>query len=197
MILRAVRWIKRKFEPDELTSLPLRETFREKHGVTVGLYSYGCFDAQRIDPNTTIGRYCSFATSVRIANRNHGQTYLSTTPYLYNARLGVLDADRVDYDSCEIGDDVWIGHNAILTPSVRKVGRGAIIAAGAVVTRDVPAYAVVAGVPGVPIKSRFSPELIEKIEATRWWEWDLEELRRRVKTEPELVFEPARHFSSR
>jgi virginiamycin A acetyltransferase len=183
--------------PDEFTDLKLRSRFKRDHAIDVGLYSYGCFDRSRVDPNTTIGRYCSFAQTAVVLNRNHGVEFLGTTPYLYNSSLKLIDRDAFDYASCDIGDDVWVGHNAVLAPSCRRVGRGAVIGAGAVVTKDVPPYAVVAGAPAQMIRSRFDPDVIGGIEATRWWEWDLAELRRRLRDEPDLVLRPASHFSSR
>ena len=69
-----------------------------------------------------------------------------------------------------------------------------MIAAGAIVTKDVPPYAVVAGVPGVPIRFRFPEPLIEQIEATRWWEWDTAELKARAREMPDLTYRPAEYF---
>ena len=195
MILRRiVRRIRAQFAIDEFTDLNIRRRFSEKHQIDVGLYSYGCFDPSRIDPHTSIGRYCSFATSANVLNRNHGLGYIGTTPYLYNSRLGVVPNDTIEFIPCKIEDDVWVGHNAVLAPSVRHVGRGAVIAAGAIVTKDVPPYAVVAGVPGVPIRFRFPEALIEQIEATRWWEWDTAELKARAHEMPDLTYRPAEYF---
>lgn len=180
---------------DELVSLKLREKFKRKFNIEVGLYSYGCFDPARIDPNTTVGRYCSLSQHCFILNRNHGMSFIGVTPYLYNTNIGVVtDNAGMDHLSCELSDDVWMGHNSILTPSVRKVGRGAVIAAGAIVTKDVAPYAVMAGNPAREIRRRFTPEQIEGIEATRWWEWDLEELKRRVHDEPDLIYRPAQYL---
>ncbi len=78
-----------------------------------------------------------------------------------------------------VGHDVWIGHNATLLPGV-TVGNGAVIAAGAVVTRDVGPYAIVAGVPAKKIKMRFEPGLIGAIEAVKWWDWDHATIKERL-----------------
>lgn len=180
--------------PDEFTDLKLRARFARQHAINVGLYSYGCFDSTRIDPNTTIGRYCSFARTAVVLNRNHGVDFLAMTPYLFNASLKLVDRDVFEYAPCEIADDVWVGHNAVIAPSCRSVGRGAVIGAGAVVTRDVAPYAIVAGVPAREVRRRFAPSVIDQIEATRWWDWDLDELRRRLRDEPELVYRPASFF---
>jgi virginiamycin A acetyltransferase len=175
---------------NEYESRPLREMFARRFRVEVGLYSYGCFDRWRVPPRTRIGRYCSFAKSARILNANHPYDALTTHPYLYEAKFGVVAADRIDYPWLEIGDDVWIGHNATITPGCKAIGRGAIIGAGAVVTRNVPAYSVVAGVPAQVLRLRFDPETIAAIEASRWWELDKAALAALVARSPETVFTP-------
>lgn len=181
---------------EERISQSLRDKFARKYNIVVGLYSYGWADRSRVDPNTTIGRYCSFAENVVILNRNHPPEFISTTPYLYNASLGMVPADRAQYLSCEIGDDVWIGRNAAIAPSCRKIGRGAIIGAGAVVTKDVEPYTVVAGVPAAKIRDRFKPEVVEQIQASRWWEWSLEELQKNIEENPDLVFRAEEYFET-
>jgi acetyltransferase-like isoleucine patch superfamily enzyme len=193
-VIDLARRIKRRFEPDEMVDLKLRAQFKARHNIEVGLYSYGCFDRGRIDPNTTIGRYCSFAPTAVVLNRNHGMQFIGTTPYLYNHGLGMVAKDAFDYQACEIGDDVWVGHNAIITPSVHRIGRGAVIAAGAVVTKNVAPYAIVAGNPAKELRRRFSPPVIEAIEASRWWEWDVAELRRRLHEDPGFVLSPSARF---
>ena len=77
---------------------------------------------------------------------------------------------------CEIGHDVWIGHGAIILPG-RNVGTGAVIAAGAIVTRDVPAYTIVAGNPAKIIRRRFDERTEERLKALGWWNWSHEALR--------------------
>lgn len=176
---------------DEFTDLKIRAEFRKEFNINVGLYSYGCFDRLRIDRDTTIGRYCSMAPTVAIYNRNHGLDYLSTHPYWYNTQLGVVETDILERIPCEIGDDVWFGHNSVITPSCSRIGRGAVIAAGAVVTQNVEPYTIVAGVPAKPLRKRFTPEVIEQIEALRWWEWDLDRLRRELAQRPDLLYRPA------
>lgn len=191
MTLKAIiRRIMAGRQIDEFTDLNIRAAFAQRYNIDIGLYSYGCFDRSRVDPNTTIGRYCSFARTAHIFNRNHGTTYLSTTPYLYNATLGFVDSDTIPYDTCEVSDDVWIGHNALITASARKIGRGSVVAAGAIVTRDVEPYTIVAGAPAVAIRRRFEDTVIERIEGLRWWEWTIEELKDYTKANPDMVFTP-------
>lgn len=181
--------------PEQLTSEPLRARFAAK-GVRVGLYSYGCFDLSRVPPGTTVGRYCSFAPSAQIYLRNHGVDFIGLTAYLYNETLGVVDRSMINTVPMIIGDDVWIGHNAVLLSGVGEVGRGAAIAAGAVVTRPVPPYAIVAGNPARVLRMRFDADTISAIEQTRWWEKTPEELRAMAREQPGLTFNPAAHFAA-
>lgn len=179
---------------EQLTSTALRRQFADR-GVTIGLYSYGCFDLARVPAGVTIGRYCSVAPSAHIFLRNHGVGFLGLTAYLYNEALGVVDESRIAPATLAVGDDVWIGHNAILLPGVGSVGRGAVIGAGAVVTRPVPPYAIVAGNPARIVRMRFDPATIAAIDATRWWEGTPDDLRRLVRERPGLAFDPATHFA--
>jgi phosphonate metabolism protein (transferase hexapeptide repeat family) len=77
----------------------------------------------------------------------------------------------------EIGNDVWIGHGAIILPG-RKIGTGAVVAAGAIVTKDVGAYSIVAGNPARPIRQRFADEIAERLTRLAWWDWDHDMLHR-------------------
>lgn len=178
---------------NELESRRLRELFRAKHGIDVGLYSYGCFDAERISPNTRIGRYCSVAPTAWIFGRNHGMSFVSLHPYLYNEALGFPVIQTIPYDSREIGDGAWIGHGAVILPSVRRIGRGAVVAAGAVVVKDVPDYAVVAGNPSRVVKMRFAPAVIRQIEDSRWWEMSKSEFADYCRLNRDFVFRPAEY----
>lgn len=181
-----LRWLLR----GEYEGTAIRAYFARQHRVHVGLYSYGCFDRWRIAGPVTIGRYCSFAKTVRILDANHPMDSLTTHPYLYEAKWGVIAHDRIDARMLEIGDDVWVGHNAVITPGCRCIGRGAIIGAGAIVTRDVPAYAVVAGAPARHIRDRFDAETIAALENSRWWDMDKAALAALVARNPELAFRP-------
>lgn len=180
----------RLWRRDQFTSARLRAWFREKHRVDVGLYSYGCFDQWRMPGPIRIGRYCSIANTVRSAPINHPADALTTHPALYEKKFGVVEEDVFYNDPLVIEDDVWIGHNAMILPGCKFIGRGAIIGAGAVVTRDVQPYSIVAGNPARKLKDRFPSDLIEAIEASGWWKLDLPELRKLVKEQPDLVFHP-------
>ena len=180
-----------RWQRDPLHSLALRRWLRERYRVDVGLYTYGCFDPWRMPGPLVIGRYCSIAKTVHSAPINHPIAAISTHPVLYERQFGVVDAD-LHYDSPQvIEDDVWIGHNAVILPGCRRIGRGSIIGAGAVVTRDVPRYAIVAGNPARVLRQRFTPEVQAVLERSQWWQMDLAQLRDLVLRDPEFVFDPA------
>ncbi|MBR3614186.1 MAG: CatB-related O-acetyltransferase [Clostridia bacterium] len=141
------------------------------YNVDVGLYSYGgCFDQSfNLGGKVTIGRYCSFAANIRYFGANHPMNYVSMSPYFYNKKFSpnVKDIER---KHLIIGNDCWIGYGVIITNKCTKIGNGAVIAAGSIVTKDVPPYAVVAGNPARIIKYRFDEEIINEIENSKWWE---------------------------
>jgi acetyltransferase-like isoleucine patch superfamily enzyme len=186
----------RRHMKEQFTSDALRNFYRDQHGLEIGLYSYGCFDPQRIAKGTVIGRYCSFSDTCRILNGNHGIEFISLHPYLYNVALGCVETETIVRSQCVVEDDVWIGHAAIVLPSVTAIGRGAVIGAGAVVTKNVPPYAVVAGNPGRVIRYRFSEKLIAQIEETQWWKLTIDELKQLIVENPQMVFKPQEYFSA-
>jgi acetyltransferase-like isoleucine patch superfamily enzyme len=174
-------WVERlanRYEGGAFFSATAREMMRAVDGVEIGAYSYGgCFVSGAFPPGTRIGRWCSIADDVRALGRNHPMGQLSMHPFFYNAKLGVVPRDTVPFAGLVIGDDVWIGLRAILTPGCTRVGLGAVIAAGAVVTKDVPDFAVVAGAPARVIRHRFAEDVQDAIRRSRWWEKSLSELR--------------------
>ncbi len=174
----------------QFDNLELRRYFREAYGIDVGLYSYGCFDRWRMSGPMTVGRYCSIAATARSALNNHPVDALTTHPILYGQSFGVIDSDHTWDGALTIEDDVWIGHNAVILAGCRRIGRGAIIGAGSIVTRDVEAYSIVAGNPARKLRDRFPPDLVAAIEASRWWEMSLEELRRVFKSRPDILYRP-------
>ncbi|MEM9144769.1 MAG: chloramphenicol acetyltransferase, partial [Pseudomonadota bacterium] len=76
----------------------------------------------------------------------------------------------------EVGHDAWLGHNVVIRPEI-KIGIGAVVGAGTIVTKDVPAYAVVVGNPARMIRYRHPPEIAERLMTLAWWDWDHERLR--------------------
>ncbi len=136
--------------------------------------------------NAQIGRFCAIAARVRIGAPNHPMDRPSLhrftyCPEYYSAAASRDQAffrDRRD-DRVIIGNDVWIGHAVIVLPGVH-VGDGAVLAAGAVVSRDVAPYTVVGGVPARQIKERFSREVAAKLADIAWWDWPFETILQRL-----------------
>ena len=174
----------------QATSEPLRQHFREQHRVDVGLYSYGCFDEWRMPGPISVGRYCSIAKTARSVPINHPYSALTTHPALYEKKFGVVNEDITWNDVLTIEDDVWIGHYAVILPNCKFIGRGAIIGAGAIVTKDVAPYSIVAGNPARLLRKRFEPNIEEAIEQSRWWEMSTEELRNALEDNPEAIRNP-------
>ncbi len=167
-----------RLEGGQMYSETLRRIFFDYYQIKVGMYIYGgCFNAALIAQNTEIGRYCSFARGVCVFNGNHPLDFKSTHPFFYNPQFGFVTEEKIPRGKLIIGNDVWIGRNAIILPSVEHIGDGAVIGAGAVVTKDVPDFAVMGGNPAKIIKYRFSEETISRIRASEWWNKDIEELK--------------------
>lgn len=172
----------RKLEKGELYSETLRKIFRFYYEVDVGMYTYGgCFVPGQFDRSTTIGRYCSVAQQVRTGNRNHPLEFISTHPFFFNPSLKRIKVNPVAYNPLKIGHDVWIGHNAIINPTVRTIGTGAVIGAGAVVNINVPPYAIVVGNPARIVRYRFHKDTIERLLASRWWEKPIDEIEKNME----------------
>ncbi|TPK47749.1 antibiotic acetyltransferase [Mesorhizobium sp. B2-5-4] len=166
--------------------------------VIVGDFSYFERHAEAI--YTTIGKFCSIAANSRINALEHPierltQHKVSYRPNEYFRWLGVDAAfrDRRRSKAVTIGNDVWVGHGAVILPGI-AIGNGAVIGANAVVTRDVPSYTIVAGVPAKPIRLRFAPEIAARIEALAWWDWPVETLARAV---PDMQAMPIETFLDR
>ena len=164
-----------RFEGGQYWSKTIRKIYREEFNISVGIASYGCF-TPNIRSNCKIGNYCSFAPGVHRLVGDHPLTDISTHPFFHLESFGGCESTRYNYHSIEIGNDVWIGTNAIITSKCEHIGNGAVIGAGAVVTHDVPAYAIVCGVPARIIKYRFDLDTISELERIQWWSKSPDEL---------------------
>ena len=158
-----------------------RRFMRDVVDIEIGRYTYGAY---RIDGSivvgTTIGSFCSIAPGVRLGGSNHPLSWVSTHPFLYCENRGFVPRDDPWFVQeanapVLIADDVWIGVNALVVPGV-AIGRGAVVAAGAVVTRDVAPYAIVAGVPARVVRKRVDEERAERLLKIDWPRWSDETL---------------------
>ncbi len=146
----------------------------------IGKYSYT--NERTTIINTKIGNYCSISWNVTIGAPEHPLDRFTTHPITYSEKyqnsVGLLHKgfDQHPRGTTEIGHDVWIGANVIIRSGTR-IGTGAVIGAGSVVTKDVPPYAIVAGVPAKIIRFRFPEDVRKALLRSRWWEKDPTELK--------------------
>lgn len=173
----------------------------KKYGTHIGKYSYGsiCHDHRWIE---SIGSFCSFAVGVEIVE-NHQVYFLTTHPMLYAGKNFAKPEEDKEYGTYKnetwyfegvtpveerltrnkkstIGNDVWLGRNVLITNGA-NIGNGVIAGAGAVITKDVPDYAVVGGVPARIIRYRYTPEQIAALNRIQWWNWSDDEIRERYQ----------------
>lgn len=177
--------------------LPVSKSGYPKFETKIGKYSFGplCVGHPWIK---SIGSFCSFARGVDYVT-NHEMRYLTTHPIIYDGKC--IEGYEYQFKANEaydfympgiepkaemvkkqrratIGNDVWLGKNVTVTNSA-NIGNGVIAAAGSVITKDVPDYAVVAGVPARIIRYRYTPEQIEALNRIAWWDWSDDEIRDR------------------
>jgi hypothetical protein len=152
-------------------------------GSEVGAYSY--ISPNTVIENAQIGRFCSISDHCRIGMGTHNTNQISTSP-IFTQKVNGTKARWVDknvndspFRKVRVGNDVWIGSRAMILGGV-TVGDGAVVGAGAVVTKDVPAYAIVAGVPAKVIKYRFPDRLIELLMDFKWWYYPEDVLREHI-----------------
>ncbi|BBH17130.1 acetyltransferase [Nocardioides baekrokdamisoli] len=157
---------------------------RKSGKVVMGPHSYGAavirdFHTDRPQTKLVIGDYCSItATAVLMIGGNHPVDRVTTYPHriMFDMEGACEDGIPLPVEDTVIGNDVWLCQAATILAGV-TVGDGAVVTAGAVVTRDVPPYAIVGGVPAKVIRYRHSPEQIEALLQVKWWDWPEEDVR--------------------
>lgn len=137
-----------------------------------------------------IGKFCSVACGAKFVftSANHTLSSLSTYPFpIFFDEWGLDGNDVADaWDNkgdIVVGNDVWIGYEAVILSGVH-IGDGTVIGARAVVTKDVPPYTIVGGVPAKEIRKRFVPETVEKLQSLQWWDWPYEKIQKHL---PEIM----------
>ncbi len=147
--------------------------------VKMDKHSFCGYDCEII--NCEIGKYCSIANCVFIGGAEHPLSWAGTSPVFYKGRdsvkLKLSEHERPASKITYIGNDVWIGYRASIKAGV-NIGNGAVIGMGAVVSKDVPPYAIVVGNPAKIIKYRFDEDIIKILNKSMWWNQDEEVLRR-------------------
>ena len=151
----------------------------------IGAYTY--IAANTDVENAEIGKYCSIADHCRIGMSSHSLNYISTSP-IFTQTINALQekwieknvfTHKSEEERVFLGNDVWVGSHVLINGGVH-IGNGACIAAGAVVVKDVPPYAIVGGVPAKVIKYRFSQPVIEKLQELQWWNFPEEILKQNI-----------------
>ena len=174
---------------------PFRSAGLIGNGCQVGAFTYVNYSAEI--SSAVVGRFCSIAPHVFVAPGEHPTNWLTTHPFAsdpadvstglarvfpaYRAWLGSPSRTQVAHarPTVKIGNDVWIGLRATIMNGV-VIGDGAIIAAGAVVTKDVEPYSIVAGIPARRLRYRFRRETIERLRRLEWWNYDLSSMTERL-----------------
>lgn len=158
-----------------------------------GYLGYGTYMGAECHVSATFGRYCCVGQHVRTAFGNHPvDKWVSVHPAFFSvakqANFTYVTENRFDEytfadennrTAIKVGNDVWIGDNALIIAGV-KIGDGAVIASGAVVTRDVPPYAIVGGIPAKIIRYRFTEKQIQALLLIKWWDKPQEWIKKNV-----------------
>lgn len=214
--VQVIDWLKEKgFSHEDVYYVAMSPYNREDivyKGCKIGRYTYGYEKLLEEFPLAeSIGRFCSISSSAKIVT-NHPGGYITTHPMLDAFPFSWENTEHInkmisEYGHYEnnhpagismlrnnppvvIGNDVWIGAHVIILPGIH-IGDGAVLAAGSCVTRDVPDYAVVGGVPAKLIKYRFDEKDRKLLKKIQWWNWSLEEIEEKI----ELFYSPQKFMA--
>ena len=152
----------------------------------IGKHTYGkiIVDAyEGSESKITIGKYCSISRDVRFINGGiHPIDWVSLYPFRIKWKMegALADGMPASKGPIEVMNDVWIGTGSTILSGV-TIGNGAIIMAGSIVTKDVPAFTIVGGIPAKPVKKRFSDQEIQALEEIKWWDWSEEKIKENVE----------------
>ena len=144
-------------------------------GARVGNNNY--FGPYTMINHAHVGNYCSIGPGVKVGQGNHSKDYITT----YQKISGELIGHSLSTKPAVIGNDVWCGANSVILQGV-KIGDGAIIGANAVVTKDVPDYAIVAGVPATIKSFRFDEKIIKIIKSSNWFNYEIDQAKTIIKS---------------
>jgi virginiamycin A acetyltransferase len=137
-----------------------------------------------IGDRLVIGKFCSIGAGTKFIMNggNHHTAWLTTYPFpiFRHGWESAMPESWPNKGDTVVGNDVWFGHDALVMPGV-TIGDGAIVATRAVVTRDVPPYAIVGGNPATVLRYRFDEATIARLLAVRWWDWDAAKITRNVR----------------
>jgi acetyltransferase-like isoleucine patch superfamily enzyme len=144
----------------------------EVGNISLGDYSYISGPRSYVE-EAVIGKFCSIARQVIIGVSGHNYEWVTTSPIITSNEYGFIKDNVLEPQKGMpvIGNDVWIGLNAIIMRGV-VIGDGAVVAAGSIVTKDVDSYSIVAGTPAKHIRYRFSVDQRQKLLDIKWWEWE-------------------------
>ena len=171
--------------------------FITRPSIVVGDYTYyddpggpECFEANVlyhfdfVGDRLVIGKFCSIGAGTKFVMNggNHHTTWMTTYPFpiFGHGWEAAMPSSWPNKGDTVVGNDVWFGHDALVMPGI-TIGDGAIVATRAVVTRDVPPYAIVGGNPATVLRYRFDAPTIARLLAVRWWDWDVAKITRNVR----------------
>lgn len=181
--------VRRKFKNSEIhtksvsTQAQIGENSVIYEGVDIKdkvvLGKYNLVNKNTLIRSANTGNYVSIGPNCQIGMPEHPTDHMSTSPFIYNKYRSIIELySWSEFQKAPIiGNDVWIGGNTIILQGV-KIGNGAIVAAGAVVTKDVEPYSIVGGVPAKLIKKRYDEETIHYLLDLKWWDMPIKELRK-------------------